>query len=72
MRSYEQTMEIVRECQRIEQAGGDVIEYIRVNWPSYSPRATWYSIQNQYLGRKPDQYTEGKPRQDSTQRRKKG
>ena len=72
MRSYEQTMEIVRECQRIEQAGGDVIEYIRVNWPSYSPRATWYSIQNQYLGRKPDQYTEGKPKQARKEWKKMG
>ena len=69
MRSYAEIQEFVKECVRIENDGGDVQEYIRVNWPSYSPRATWYNLQRQYLGRNKDHFTEGRPRQLPTKRK---
>ena len=69
MRSYAEIQEFVKECVRIERDGGDVQEYIRVNWPSYSPRATWYNLQRQYLGRNKDHFTEGRPRELPTKRK---
>ena len=51
------------KCLEIEKAGGNVLEYIEVNWPSYTPRATWYNLQKQYLNRQAYQLTEGKPKE---------
>lgn len=62
MRTDWQKREFVKECMEIEKAGGDVLGYIETNWPSYTPRATWYNLQKQYLGRKLYQLTEGHPK----------
>ena len=43
---------------------GDVLGFIQVNWPSYTPRATWYNLQRQYLHRQTHQLTEGRPKED--------
>ena len=51
-RTDEQKQAFVNECLEIEKANGDVLGYIEVNWPSYTPRATWYNLQKQFLGRR--------------------
>jgi len=61
MRTEEQKQAFVMECLEIEKAGGDVLRYIEVKWPSYTPRATWYNLQRQFLKRNTAQLTEGKP-----------
>jgi len=61
MRTESERMAFVKECLEIEKKGGDVQEYIRVNWPSYTPRATWYNLQREYTNRKSYQLTEGIP-----------
>ena len=61
-RTNEQKQAFVDECLRIEKAGGNVQEYIAQNWPSYTPRATWYNLQKQFLGRRLGNLTEGKPK----------
>lgn len=60
MRTDEQRQAFALECLEIEKRGGDVLAYIRDNWPSYSPRATWYNLQIQFLGRRIGNLTEGK------------
>lgn len=62
MRTDDEKLAFAKECLRIEKKGGDVQGYIRDNWPSYTPRGTWYNLQREYLGRKPHQLTEGRPR----------
>ena len=62
MRTDAEKQAFVMECLRIEKQGGNVQEYIAQNWPSYTPRATWYNLQKQYLGRNGNQLTEGKPK----------
>lgn len=59
-RSDEQKRAFALKCQEIEQAGGDVLGYIELYWPSYTPRACWYNLQKQYLLRERHQLTEGK------------
>ena len=71
MRTDEQKREFVNECLEIEKAGGDVLGYIEVNWPSYTPRATWYNLQKQYLGRNGASLKEGKPK-DKIKRKENG
>lgn len=66
MRTDEQKQAFVNECLEIEKAGGDVLGYIEVHWPSYTPRATWYNLQRQFLHRNTAQLTEGKPKGSGT------
>lgn len=66
MRTEEQKQAFVMECLEIEKAGGDVLGYIEVNWPSYTPRATWYNLQRRFLHRSTAQLTEGKPKGSGT------
>lgn len=61
MRTDEQKQAFVNECLEIEKAGCDVLGYIEVNWPSYTPRATWYNLQKRYLNRNTAHLTEGRP-----------
>ena len=62
-RTDEQKRDFVKECLAIEKAGGDVLGYIEVNWPSYTPRATWYNLQKQFLHCGTENLTEGKPKE---------
>ena len=62
-RTDAQKQAFVRECLEIEKANGDVLGYIEVHWPSYTPRATWYNLQREYTSRKSYQMTEGKPKE---------
>lgn len=63
MRSEAQKEAFALKCLEIEKKGGDVLGYIQKNYPSYTPRATWYNLQKQYLHRQLYQLTEGKPKQ---------
>ena len=49
------------ECLKLEKAGGNVLEYIRTKYPSYSPWGVWSRLQKKYLKRSPGQITSGKP-----------
>ena len=57
MRTDAEKMAFAKECLKIEKQGGNVQEYIAQNWPSYTPRATWYNLQKQYLCRNVNQLT---------------
>ncbi len=63
MRSDSEKKAFAKKCAEIEKEGGDVLGYIQTEWPSYTPRATWYNLQRDYLKRAPSQYTEGRPEQ---------
>jgi hypothetical protein len=45
MRTREERERIARECLKIERAGGDVLEYLKTEMHSYTPRATWINLQ---------------------------
>ena len=59
MRTDAQREAFAKECWEIEKKGGNVLDYIREHWPSYTPGATWYNLQRIYLPEKP--LTSGKP-----------
>jgi hypothetical protein len=61
MRTKAEKLEFVKVCVQIEKAGGDVLDYIQNNWPSYSPRGTWINLQKEFLKRGPMQLTDGRP-----------
>ncbi len=69
MRTDAEKMAFAKECLKIEKQGGNVQEYIAQNWPSYTPRATWYNLQRQYLNRNTNQLTEGKRKEGNELRR---
>lgn len=62
MRTDAQEQAFAKECLKIENAGGDVLAYIAKEYPSYTPRPVWYRLQRNYLKRKTDQLTEGRPK----------
>ena len=64
MRTEAQKLAFALNCREIEKEGGDVLGFIKVNWPSYTPRATWHNLQRQYLHRQTHQLTEGRPKED--------
>lgn len=61
LRTDEEKAAILRECVRLEKEGGDILGFL---WSQdyITPRATWFNYQREWLGRKPYQYTDGKPR----------
>ena len=61
LRTDEEKAAILRECLRLEKEGGDILGYL---WSQdyITPRATWCNYQRDWLGRKPYQYTDGKPK----------
>lgn len=61
-RSKAEKLEFAKACERIEKRGGDVLAYVEREYPSYTPRATWYMLQREYLNRK--QLTEGRPKEN--------
>lgn len=58
---------IAEQCRKIEKDGGDVIAYLK-GLGYISARATWYNLQQEFLGRDKSHLTEGKP---TNKRRKK-
>ena len=63
MRTYAEDLKFAKACEQIEKEGGDVQGYIAQEYPSYTPRATWYRLQRNQLGRKEFQLTEGRPKE---------
>ena len=61
MRTDAELLEFALACEKIEKQGGDVLGYIEQEYPSYTPRATWYRLQKACLNRTAAQLTEGKP-----------
>ena len=55
--------ELAKECLRIEKEGGDVLGFIAVNMPSYTPRAAWYNLQKQFTARRGSMLTDGRPKE---------
>ena len=51
--------QLARECLKVEQAGGNVREYLG-NCGCISPWGTWYRLQKEELGRHPWQIRDGK------------
>lgn len=60
-RTEEEKEQILEHCLELERTGGDILGYL---WSQnyLTPRATWFNYQREWLGRKPYQYTDGKPR----------
>ena len=60
LRTPEEKSAIVARCIELEKEGGDILAYL---WSEnyLTPRATWCNIQREWLGRKPYEYTDGKP-----------
>ena len=65
-RSKAEKLEFAKACERIEKRGGDVLAYVEREYPSYTPRATWYMLQREYLNRK--KLTEGRPKEKRGER----
>ena len=61
LRTEEEKSAILAHCLELERTGGDILAYL---WSEnyISPRATWCNFQREWLGRKPYQYTDGKPK----------
>ena len=60
-RTEEEKEWILQRCLELEATGGDILGFL---WSQdyLTPRATWCNFQREWLGRKPYQYTDGKPR----------
>lgn len=61
MRTPEERAAIAARCIELEKEGGDILGYL---WSEnyLTPRATWCNIQREWLGRKPYEFTDGKPK----------
>ena len=61
LRTDEEKAAILEHCLELEESGGDILGYL---WSKdyITPRATWCNYQREWLGRKPYQYTDGKPK----------
>lgn len=66
-RTDEERAEIAKRCREIEKGGGDVLGYIK-SLGYISPRATWYNLQKEFLGRDVNHLTEGHPTEDKRQK----
>ena len=60
VRTDQEKRDFAKMCVAMESFGADIQGYIEVNWPSYTPRACWYNLQRQYLGRSTARLTEGR------------
>lgn len=60
LRTDEEKAAILERCLELEESGGDIIGYLRSK-DYITPRATWFNYQREWLGRKPCEYTDGKP-----------
>ena len=61
LRTQEEKSAIVAHCLELERTGGDILAYL---WSEnyVTPRATWCNFQREWLGRKPYEFTDGKPK----------
>lgn len=63
MRTDKEKYEFAIRCREIEKEGGDVLDFIRREWPSYTPRGTWINIQKHILHRKNYELKDGLPKE---------
>lgn len=63
MRTDKEKYEFAIRCREIEKEGGNVLDYIRREWPSYTPRGTWINIQKHILHRKNYELKDGLPKE---------
>lgn len=63
-RTFEEKMQILDRCMELEKTGGDILGYL---WSQnyLTPRATWFNYQREFLGRRPYEFTDGKPRKQT-------
>ena len=63
LRTQEEKSAILAHCLELERTGGDILAYL---WSQdyLTPRATWFNYQREWLGRKPYEFTSGKPGKD--------
>lgn len=68
-RTPEERAAIAARCIELEKEGGDILGYL---WSEnyLTPRATWCNIQREWLGRKPYEFTDGKPGKKRKERKK--
>ena len=61
LRTDEEKIAILEHCLELERTGGDILGYL---WSQdyLTPRATWFNYQREWLGRKPYEFTDGKPK----------
>ena len=61
LRTEEEKSAILAHCLELERTGGDILGYL---WSQnyLTPRATWCNYQREWLGRKPYEFTDGKPK----------
>lgn len=61
LRTDEEKAAILEHCLDLEESGGDILGYL---WSQdyITPRATWCNYQREWLGRKPYEFTDGKPK----------
>ena len=52
---------ILEHCLQLERTGGDILGFLR-GQGFLSPRATWINYQREWLERKPDRISDGKPK----------
>lgn len=52
---------ILEHCLQLERSGGDILGFLR-GQGFLSPRATWINYQREWLERKPDRISDGKPK----------
>ena len=71
MRTEAERRRIAEECVKIEQAGGDVLDFLKNEMCSYSPRGTWINLQKEVLPRAEYQITDGKPKAKGDEQLKK-
>ena len=69
LRTDEEKIAILEHCLELERTGGDILDYL---WSQdyLTPRATWFNYQREWLGRKPYEFTDGKPREIKGERKK--
>jgi hypothetical protein len=70
MRTETEKLQFALICAEIEEEGGDVLGYVEMNWPSYSPRGTWHMLQREYLHRAIYSQTEGRPKKKMSEKEK--
>lgn len=70
LRTDEEKAAILEHCLDLEESGGDILGYL---WSQnyITPRATWCNYQREWLGRKPYEYTDGKPKKKKGERKMK-
>ena len=67
LRTDEEKIAILEHCLELERTGGDILGYL---WSQdyLTPRATWFNYQREWLGRKPYEFTDGKPKKRGGER----